>query len=558
MKKALSCLLAGCMLFAITACKDKKDNPTDYYQIAVDNGYTGSRAQFLEDISSLGIELGSGVKEVKREGNSLIIILHDGTSFEIDLTVNDGEDGEDGKTPYIGENGNWWIDGKDTGVVAEDKTEYTVYLNEDYGAFDTKIKVKKGDCIQLPTPEREGYAFAGWYTGAGANDRQFTSYDPVLCDLHLYAKWVLIDEYYYTEGLVFKYNNYDGYIVKYDIERGSNIRRTVEEIHIPAYFNDGIHGPLPVLSVGMEAFAYCTSLKKVHLPETLAFIGQWAFRYCTSLESISLPDGLQTVHGDSFEDCTALKEIKVSKNSEKFKTVDGILYRKNGILVRCPAALKVKKAVLESGTTSVERYAFSDNSYIEEVDLQGISEIPSYLFKDCTALKTVNIPQTVTNIGDGAFWKCIALEELTLPDGLLTLGASAFNECKLLRSITLPIGITAISNSTFLQCERLTRVLGLEKVVSIGQSAFSGCQLLVLDDLTAVKTVGEHAFFNCISVGSVVFSREVLFEGEMIFGGWMKDQTIFFVGLQYPLEEWHDDWYKNSSAVLVWNYNKEE
>ncbi len=550
MKKVISCLLAGSMLFTLAACKDDEESSsTDYYQIAIDNGYTGSQAQFIEDISSLGVELGSGVKEVKRDGNTLIIILHDGTSFEIDLAASDGEDG---KTPYIGENGNWWIDGEDTGVVAEDKTEYTLTFNDSYENFDSEMKVKKGDCAELPTPEREGYVFVGWFTGAGANDKQFTSYDPVLCDMNLYAKWALVDEYYYTEGLVFKYNNFDGYIVKYDVEKGSNIRRTVEEIHIPAYYNDGIHGALPVLSVGSEAFAYCSSLKKVHLPETLTMIGQWAFRGCAALESIDLPDGLKTVHGDSFEDCTALKEIKVSQNSENFKVVDGMLYRKNGILVRCPAGLEVKKVILEAGTNSVNPYAFSDNPYIEEVDLQGISEVPNYLFKECIALKTVKLPQTVTGIHQGAFAKCTALEGIELPDGLLTLETSAFNECKALKSITLPENITEIAETTFINCEELMQVVGLERVTSIGDSAFSGCKMLQVSDLTAVKTVGEHAFLNCISIQSVTFSNQVRFEGEKAFFGWTEHQTITFEELAYPLEDWHDDWYTGSNATLVW------
>lgn len=558
MKKVLSCLLAGSMLFALASCNDNGNNaPTDYYQIAVDNGYTGTEAQFIEDISSLGVELGSGVKEVNREGNTLKITLHDGTVFEVDLTANDGEDGKDGETPYIGKNGNWWIGDKDTGVLAEDKTEYTVYLNEDYGKFNTEIKVKKGNCVDLPTPKREGYVFAGWYTGAGANDKQFTSYDPVLCDLHLYAKWDVVDEYYYTEGLVFNYNNYDGYTVRYDVERGSNIRRTVEEIYVPAYYNDGVHGLLPVLSVGMDAFAYCNALTKVHLPETLTMIGQWAFRYCTSLESIELPDGLKTVHGDSFEDCTALKEIKVSENSENFKTVDGILYRKNGILVRCPAGLEVKKVVLEVGTVSVDRYAFSDNPYIEEVDLQGITEVPNYLFRDCTALKTVKIPQTVTSIGQGAFFGCTSMENITLPDGLLSLGGSAFNECRTLKSVTLPAGITAIEETIFLNCVELMEVVGLDKVTSIGDSAFSGCKMLQLTDLTAVETVGEYAFWKCTGVERVIFSNQVLFTGESVFGNWTEDQTICFEGLEYPLETWHEAWDKNSNAVFVYNYSEE-
>lgn len=108
----------------------------------------------------------------------------------------DGQDGHDGITPHIGENGNWYIGDQDTGVSASgyiNKTYQITFfpnggtLPED---FTMTMEVHSGHYIHdLPVPTKAGYRFLGWFTGNGVNDGQFTTTTPVFSDMNLIARW---------------------------------------------------------------------------------------------------------------------------------------------------------------------------------------------------------------------------------------------------------------------------------------------------------------------------------------------------------------------------------
>jgi len=102
--------------------------------------------------------------------------------------------------PYVGENGHWWINDNDTGIIAEDKTEYTIIFDLNGGTisddFQTEIKVKKGQCIEdlpIPTYANALIVFAGWFTTTNGditiNDGQITKTTPINSNLILKAKW---------------------------------------------------------------------------------------------------------------------------------------------------------------------------------------------------------------------------------------------------------------------------------------------------------------------------------------------------------------------------------
>ena len=108
----------------------------------------------------------------------------------------DGKDGKDGDTPYIGDNGNWWIDGVDTGLFASNVQKFTITYHLNGGSLSlnesSSVQVNWGSTLNLPTPTKKGYTFAGWFIeSSDVNNptRQFYSIDRVFTDLNLYAHW---------------------------------------------------------------------------------------------------------------------------------------------------------------------------------------------------------------------------------------------------------------------------------------------------------------------------------------------------------------------------------
>lgn len=109
------------------------------------------------------------------------------------------------------------------------------------------------------------------------------------------------------------------------------------------------------------------------------------------------------------------------------------------------------------------------NSDFEPEDI----EIGSYAFFDCTDLKTVVIPSTVTIIGDMAFAGCESLESIVLPPAVTVIGDGAFEVCKNLESIVISPTVTVIGDYAFMLCESLESIVIPESVKEIGEYAFA-------------------------------------------------------------------------------------
>ena len=141
----------------------------------------------------------------------------------------------------------------------------------------------------------------------------------------------------------------------------------------------------------------------------------------------------------------------------------------------------------------------SHGSDIQTVILEdGITQIGKYAFS-CSALRSVTIPDSVTEIGDMAFYWCPDLESVTIPDGVTKIGAEAFNSCASLKSVTIPDGVTAIGDAAFVCCESLESVTIPDSVTEIGEEAFFCC---ALESVTISRncTVGQDAFDSGVQI----------------------------------------------------------
>ncbi len=117
----------------------------------------------------------------------------DGTNGTDGTDGQKGADGKDGNTPFIGDNGNWWIGTTDTGVYAGNKDGYQLTFDVNGGVLDASVPnpmtVKEHKYATLPTPTKDGRTFLGWYTGFGPNDGRLTNITPIEADLSLVAEW---------------------------------------------------------------------------------------------------------------------------------------------------------------------------------------------------------------------------------------------------------------------------------------------------------------------------------------------------------------------------------
>lgn len=142
---------------------------------------------------------------------------------------------------------------------------------------------------------------------------------------------------------------------------------------------------------------------------------------------------------------------------------------------------------------------FADCTLLEEADLSqtGITVIESRLFLNCTSLKTVKLPKTLTMIY-GAFENCTSLEKVDLSQTALTQMQGTFRDCSSLKTVNLPTTLTSLGN-TFAGCTSLEEAdLSELPITELWGSTYNGCSALKMVKLPKTLTsIDSYAFLSC-------------------------------------------------------------
>lgn len=167
----------------------------------------------------------------------------------------------------------------------------------------------------------------------------------------------------------------------------------------------------------------------------------------------------------------------------------------------------IRRVAVPDTVTAIGEYAFYVNQGLTTVRLpQGLTRLDDGLFCACTALGSLEIPAGVTEIGDEAFCGCQALTSVAVPAAVRSIGASAFELCTSLENVQLPRGLGRISEAMFKDCAALRTVEIPAGVETIGEGAFSGCAGLESIRLPgSVRTIGEGAFSGCPQLRTVEY-----------------------------------------------------
>ena len=269
--------------------------------------------------------------------------------------------------------------------------------------------------------------------------------------------------------------------------------------------------PDSVTEIGDSAFSDCTSLAELTIPDGVTEIGYDAFCYCTSLSKVKLPNSLTTIGYSAFRGCINLTDITISSDNKNFSSVDGVLFSKDmSILLAYPAGNNRSTYTVPDSVTEIGNYAFYCCTSLSKVQLpNGLTKIGDSAFDRCENLTEIVIPDSVTEIGYSAFRDCKSLTEIVIPDSVTEIGSFAFFGCTSLSKVQLPNGVTKIGDSAFYYCTSLTEITIPDSVTQIEVSAFSGCTSL--KELTipdSVISIGGYAFSGCTSLAKITVSPD--------------------------------------------------
>ena len=143
-------------------------------------------------------------------------------------------------------------------------------------------------------------------------------------------------------------------------------------------------------------------------------------------------------------------------------------------------------------------------TYMERT--RKVTGIGPHAFKGCSTLKSVTIPNTVTDIYD-SFEGCTGLSSVVIGDNVKNIDSSAFKNCTALTSIAIPNSVTSVGKEAFSNCSGLTSVTVGNSVTSIGEQVFSGCSGLTSVTIgNSVTSIDNSAFSGCSSLQKVIVS----------------------------------------------------
>lgn len=225
------------------------------------------------------------------------------------------------------------------------------------------------------------------------------------------------------------------------------------DINIPATVNNK-GTTYNVTSIGYFAFNENKELTSVTIPNSVTHISSRAFRKCTKLKSITIPKSVTRIDDSILDSCINITSIIVDKDNKVYDS------RNN-----CNAIIHTETNELIQGCK---------NTTIPNT----VTRIGDNAFYGMTTLKSIDIPNSVTTIATFAFWNCKGLTSLTIPNSVIYIGDFAFMMCENLKSVTLSQSLKSLQYYIFYECKSLTSITIPASVESCDVAAFCGCDNL--------------------------------------------------------------------------------
>ena len=243
------------------------------------------------------------------------------------------------------------------------------------------------------------------------------------------------------------------------------------------------------------SFQNCSGLTSVKIPNSVMSIGMSAFQDCSGLTSVKIPNSVTSIGSFAFHGCSGMTSINIPNR-----------------------------------VTSIEQFTFTNCKKISSITIpNSVTSIGPYAFAWCTSLTSLTLSSNVESIMDNAFRGDSSLISLTIPSKVSVIGPYAFQECYGLTSMVVETGnkkydsrencnaiIETATNTLMAGCQNTVIP---NSVTSIGENAFYFCLTLTSIVIpSSVKSIGKKAFFDCRNLSTInSYIKNVFETGEEAF-----------------------------------------
>ena len=380
--------------------------------------------------------------------------------------------------------------------------------------------------------------------------------------------------------------------------------------------------PESVTYIGNCAFEDCIGLTEIVIPDGVTSMGEDPFFECTHLERVVLGRSLTSIGSFLFSSCTQLKDVTCLATTpphswSTLKFVDPEVYAHTTLHVPLGSLEAYKSAVFWKEFSNIVGDATADdpgndgygydfkvdgvyykvkdgnavvtnngkpNCYSgdvvipDEVTHEGtvyrVTAIGDSVFKNCTALTSIDLGNSIDSIGMYAFQGCTGLTSITIPESVDLIFPYAFGGCTniktlifnpvsyyytvlefadcpletvifgdhvqtipsgivhnkpLLRNVTIPNSVTSIGCFAFQNCTGLTQVTLPESLITIEGYVFDGCTSLTSITIPdAVTEIGNSAFHGCSALSELIIGNSLDKIGENAFENCTELTSVYF------------------------------
>ena len=273
-----------------------------------------------------------------------------------------------------------------------------------------------------------------------------------------------------------------------------------------------------ICSIRHNAFQGCKSLKEFKFPKSLTHIGSYAF-INVPIKHINIPASVTEIEDGAFRDCSEVESVSVDPNNKTYHSNGDCLIHTNDrkLIFGCQSSIIPS----DGSVIAIGDRAFYGCKNMKSITVPDtVTNIGECAFADCSELESIYLPEKITSIGWGSFWACAKLQSIVLPKSLTKIEHHLFDEDTAIESVTMFDSVSEIEMCAFRGCKSLKNINLSNNIKVLPTDCFSGC--VSLENIvipSSVTRIGDHAFGRCQSLADVVIPRATTYIDKSAFYG---------------------------------------